>query len=199
MDCIKFVMSEKRILEQTVETLTASRQWPQIEATPYKAIARYLFVAGFAAGIGLSSWVGAVSYLDLFFSGVIAGLVAQGGTVIYIGYVTSRIYQQDRVVKTERFAHEPDPEIAPARITGNGYTTNIMQPEAGAFAKWARDVLNPHLRVQFSGNEALERGFDLKNVLGELDRIGALQKNPDGNGVYRLTDSGKKLLEEWLK
>jgi hypothetical protein len=151
-----------------------------------------------SAPLSTSRWP--VDYYQLV--GMVFGAMASGSifsaiiTIAYIVRATDRNFERDTIIR--EFEPEPLSNVEAVRITGNGYTTEIRQPKAATFARWARDVLNDESRVQFSKNEARERGFDIRNVLGELNRVGALEGQPDGNGTYRLSDNGKRLLKEWL-
>lgn len=77
----------------------------------------------------------------------------------------------------------------------------IATPEPRNFREWLADVLDEESRVQFSQNEAKTRGWDdglFWGMVKELKKAGWLQAKPDGNGVYRLNDAGKKRAKNWL-
>lgn len=85
-------------------------------------------------------------------------------------------------------------------ISTGGRVAHINQPEPGAFVAWLKAVIAPG-RVQFSGNESATRGWEPRNfvsLMSELHYVGWLDRKEDGNGVYRLTDQGRILAQQWL-
>lgn len=139
-----------------------------------------------------------IDYLSLLFA-ALAGIMV--GSVVYmfygviVTYLNYQVYEEETVQEIE-----PTYTVQPARIPTGVGTAVIEQPAGGAFAKWARDVLDDsQARVQFSQNQATERGFDYRHVLGQLRNNGLVAANPDGNGVHRVSDLGKHYLKAWLE
>ena len=182
-------MTGQRIVKQTRETIKANARGFELRQAPIGTIFVCLFGFGFSIGYSVSGLVG----------GLVAGFVAQIGTVFYIVHLTGMVYDRDVIREIDEYAPLVNSsDIEPFRITGTGgYATKILQPEAGALAAWANDVLNKP-RMYFSERQAIERGFDYGNVIGELKTAGIVHRKPDKNGVHQLTEYGRELLEKEL-
>jgi hypothetical protein len=80
-------------------------------------------------------------------------------------------------------------------------TAVIVQPRAGAFASWLRDVLNPDTKTMFSKNEAKRREWEdwqYINLVAQLKDIGWLHEQRTFNGSPDLDGQSVEEMRTWL-
>lgn len=195
--------------EQAASTATAVHIQAQIARDVYQAqkaqrvgefwgYARVVFLVGAA----LMVW-GAYKYV---MPGVYARLVPSqdvvingNGDVVALGRGYSAVQPPPAAVQEERAA-PPSALGIPLDIRTPKGIIQIEQPRPGAFANWLRAVMDDENRIQFSQNMARDRGWSMDQfgvMRYELRQAGWLH-DIDGNGVYRMTDEGRRLARAWL-
>lgn len=138
----------------------------------------------------------------------LVGAALAGGAMLWW-----RIRQHDALQWTER-EYAPPAAVAAApppfaedgrrelRIKTVRGVAVVVQPRAGAFAAWLREVLNPDNKVTFSQNEAKRREWEdwmYVNLVAQLKGVGWLHGERRLNGAPDVDAAYRDEMREWLK
>jgi hypothetical protein len=135
-----------------------------------------------------------------------------GASVAGMAVLVWRIAQHDKLAWVEKKYGPPAPAPQAAAFpasdkrelevrTVRGKAT-IVQPRAGAFAKWVVDTINPDNRISFSQNEAKRREWEdwqYINLVAQLKQIGWLHADRRINGAPDIDTQYLDEIKEWLK